>query len=85
MIRLEIELEFGHRGVMSLCAIEDKTAVVLVVSYLSVLRNPVGFKALAEPEEDIMAYSPDPVSSLAITRPPRDSSSFCWQNHEKRN
>ena len=32
MIRLEIR----HRGVMSLCAIEDQTAVVVVASYCSV-------------------------------------------------
>ena len=29
-----------------MCAIEDKTAVVVVVLYRSVLRNPVRFKAL---------------------------------------
>ena len=42
MIRLEIGLEIRYRGVMSLCAIEDKTAVVVVASYR---RNPVRFKA----------------------------------------
>ena len=46
MIRLEIGVEIRHRGVMSLCAIEDKTAVVVVSSYRSVSRNPVRFKAL---------------------------------------
>ena len=46
MIRLEIGLEIRHRGVMSLCAIEDKTAIVVVASYRIVSRNPVGFKAL---------------------------------------
>ena len=46
MIRLEIGLEIRHRGVMSLCAIEDKTVVVVVASYRSVSRNPVRFKAL---------------------------------------
>ena len=46
MIRLEIGLEIRHRGVMSLCAIENKTAVVVVTSYCSVSRNPVRFKAL---------------------------------------
>ena len=46
MIRLEIGLEIRHSGVMSLCAIEDKTAVVVVASYRSVSRNPVPFKAL---------------------------------------
>ena len=46
MIRLEVGLEIRHRGVMSLCAIEDKTAVVVVASYRSVSRNPVRFKAL---------------------------------------
>ena len=30
MIRLEVGLEIRHRGVMSLRAIEDKTAVVAV-------------------------------------------------------
>ena len=29
-----------------MCAIEDKTAVVVVASYRSVSRNPVRFKAL---------------------------------------
>ena len=49
MIRLKIGLEIRrHRGVMSLCAIEDKTAVVIVASYRSVSRNPVRFKALSE-------------------------------------
>ena len=46
MIRLEIELEIRHRGMMSLCAIEDKIAVLVVVSYRSVSRNPVRFKAV---------------------------------------
>ena len=34
---------------MKVRAIEDKTAVVAVVSYRSVLRNPVRSKALNEP------------------------------------
>ena len=42
MIRLEIR----HRGVMSLCVIEDKTVVVVVASYRSVSKNRVRFKAL---------------------------------------
>ena len=46
MIRLEIGLEIRHGGVMRVCAIEDKTAVVVVASYRSVSRNPVRFKAL---------------------------------------
>ena len=47
MIRLEIGLEIIHSGVMRVCAIEDNTAVVVVVaSYRSVSRNPVRFKAL---------------------------------------
>ena len=46
MIRLEIGLEIRHGGVMKVCAIEDKTAVVVVVSYHTVSRNPVRFKAL---------------------------------------
>ena len=46
MIRLEIGFEIRHRGAMSLWAIEDKTAVVVVASYRSVSRNPVHFKAL---------------------------------------
>ena len=45
MIRLEVELEIRHRGVMNLCAIEDKTAVV-VASYPGVSRNPLHFKGL---------------------------------------
>ena len=31
---------------MNLCTIEDKTAVVVVASYRSIVRNPVRFKAL---------------------------------------
>ena len=46
MIRLEIGIEIRHRGVMSLCSTEDKTAVVVVASYRSVARNPVRFRAL---------------------------------------
>ena len=46
MIRLEIGLEIRHCGVMSLCAIEDKTVVVVVALYRSVSRNPVRFKVL---------------------------------------
>ena len=46
MIRLEIRLEIRHCGVLSLCAIKDKTAIVVVASYHSVSRNPVRFKAL---------------------------------------
>ena len=42
MIRLEIFLEIGHGGVMRVCAIEGKIALVVVVaSYRSVSRNPV--------------------------------------------
>ena len=33
---------------MRVCAIEDKTAVVVVTSYRSVSRNPVHFKALVK-------------------------------------
>ena len=47
MLKLEIGLKIRHRGVMSLCAIEDKTAVVVVAWYRSVSRNPVRFKALS--------------------------------------
>ena len=36
MIGVEIGLEIRHRGVISLCEIEDKTAVVVVASYRSV-------------------------------------------------
>ena len=32
MIRLEIGLEIRHGGVISVCALEDKTAVVVVAS-----------------------------------------------------
>ena len=46
MTRLEIGLEIRHGGVMRVCAIKDKTAVVVVASYCSVSRNPVRFKAL---------------------------------------
>ena len=46
MIRLEIGLEIRHGGVMRVCTIEDKTAIVVVASYRSVSRNPVRFKAL---------------------------------------
>ena len=46
MVRLEMGLEIRHRGVMSLYAIEDKTAVVIVASYRSFSRNPVRFKAM---------------------------------------
>ena len=56
MIRLEIGLEIRHCGVMSLCAIEDKTAVVVVASYRSVSRNPVRFKALGL-DADILEIS----------------------------
>ena len=48
MIRLDIGLEIRHRGVMSLCVIEGRTVVVVVVSYRSVSRNPVRFEALDE-------------------------------------
>ena len=52
MIRLEIGLEIGleirHGGVMRVCAIQDKTAVIVVASYRSVSRNLVRFKALYE-------------------------------------
>ena len=51
MTRLEIGLDIRYRGVMSLCAIEDKTAVVVVASYHSVSRNPVRFKALARTDK----------------------------------
>ena len=47
MIRLEqIGLEIRHGGVMRVCPIEDKTAIVVVASYRSISRNPVRFKAL---------------------------------------
>ena len=46
MIRLEVGLEIRHSGVMRVCAIEDKTVIVVVLSYRSVSRNPVRFKAL---------------------------------------
>ena len=38
---------------MSLHAIEDKTAVVVVALYRSVSRNPVRFKALVQPFGDL--------------------------------
>ena len=34
MIRLEIGLEIRSRGVMRVCSIQDKTAVVFVASYI---------------------------------------------------
>ena len=46
MIRLKIRLDIRHDGVMTVCAIEDKTAIVVVASYRSVSRNSVRFKAL---------------------------------------
>ena len=46
MINLEIGLEIRHGGVMRVCVIEDKTAVVVVTSYHSVSRNPARFMAL---------------------------------------
>ena len=55
MIRLKIGLEIRHRGVLSLCAIEEKTAVVVVASYRSVSRNPVRFKALRQ----IIVFQPE--------------------------
>ena len=45
MIRIEIGIEIRCRGVMSLCATEGKTAVVVVASYRSVSTNPIRFKA----------------------------------------
>ena len=56
MIRLEIGLEIRHCGVISLCATENKTAVVVVASYRSVSRNPVPFKALGL-DDDILEIS----------------------------
>ena len=44
MIVLEIGLEIRHGGMIRVCAIVDKTAVVVVASYPS---NPVRFKAMA--------------------------------------
>ena len=48
MIRFDIGLEIKHVGVMRVCTIEEKTAVVVavVVLYRSVSRYPVRFKAL---------------------------------------
>ena len=46
MIGLDIGLVIRHGGVIRVCAIEDKTAVVVVVSYRNVSKNPVRFKAL---------------------------------------
>ena len=57
MIRLEIGLEIRHRGVMSLCTIEDKTAVVVVASYRSVSTNPVRLKALPKTQLFIILVS----------------------------
>ena len=46
MIRLEIGLKLRQDGVMKVCAIEDKTAFLVVESYRSVSRNLVSFKPL---------------------------------------
>ena len=48
MIRLEIrpEMRPGASGVVRVCAIEGKTAIVVVASYRSVSRNPIHFKDL---------------------------------------
>ena len=46
-IRLEVGLEIRHGGVMRVCVIEDKTAIVIAASYHSVSRNSVRF----EPQE----------------------------------
>ena len=48
MIRLEIGLEIRHVGVIMVCAIEDKTSVVVDASHRSVSMNPVCFKALMQ-------------------------------------
>ena len=53
MIRLEIGLQIRHRGVMSLYAIEDRSAVVVGASYRSVSRNPVRFKALIQSDNTL--------------------------------
>ena len=47
MITLEIGLTIRHRGVTSLCVIEDKNAIAFVASYRGVSRIPVRFKALS--------------------------------------
>ena len=49
MITLEVGLEIRHRGVVRVCAIEDKTAAVVVAaSCRSLSRNPVRFRALGK-------------------------------------
>ena len=49
MITLRIGLKIRHRGVRRVCAIEDKTAVIVIAaSYRNVSRNPVRFKALGK-------------------------------------
>ena len=53
MIRLEIGLEIRHSGVMRVCAIGAKTAVVAGASYRSVSRNRVCFKALADDNSNL--------------------------------
>ena len=50
-----IGLEIRHGGVMRVCAIENKTAVVVVASYCSVSINPVRFKSLHGTLGSIMA------------------------------
>ena len=46
MIRLKTGVKIRHDEVTRVCAIEDKSAVVVVASYGSVSRNPDCFKAL---------------------------------------
>ena len=47
MIRLEIRLEIRHNGVMRVCVIKDKTAVVVVASHRSdLLLEIVGWTCL---------------------------------------
>ena len=64
LINYMITLEIRHRGVMSLYAIEDKTAVVVVASYRIVSRNPVHFKALYGTLND-----PETVQNCSLTDP----------------
>ena len=80
MIRLEIR----HGGAIRVCTVEGKTAIVVVASYRSVLRNPIHFKVLQG-----VFFSGETVASAGkltiaivlfiilqlVTRPPKESTS----------
>ena len=51
-----IKLEIRDRGMMSLCATEEKTTVVVVASYRSVSSNPVRLKTLVVTLQTVAAF-----------------------------